>query len=164
MTKTLTVATEIQKVVLTEVLFAEMVSGFWKNARPADHFDSWRDVSVVVGTELGVVGFDRPRDYNFTNPDYFQRAEEKLMIVAKNVNPNITVKQLKNQLIMLNRIIGGRLKSVNGPVAKLSRGRKTVTGVAGVVKSTTTAKSVVRKVAANIVDENTTSNVKAIAA
>ena len=70
MSKTLTVATEVQKAVFEKVLLGEIASGFWKNARPADHADSWKGVQVVVGTDLGSAGFDVPRNYNFVNPDF----------------------------------------------------------------------------------------------
>ena len=124
MSKTLTVATEVQKAVFEKVLLGEIASGFWKNARPADHADSWKGVQVVVGTDLGSAGFDVPRNYNFVNPDFFRKAENALMEAAKTADENITVKKLKKQLISLNQILGARLKEVGGAVTKLPRGRK----------------------------------------
>lgn len=154
MTKILTVANLVQKVVLQQVLSGEIATGFWKNARPADHADSWKGVDIVVGTDLGATGFDVPRNYNFVNPDFFRKTEDRLMEVAKSANPDITVKQLKKQLISLNQIIGSRLKEVGGQVTKLPRGRKQSVDVPNVTetKKTTTSKVTVRKVAANIVD------------
>ena len=113
MSRTLTVATEVQKAVFTQVLLGEIATGFWKNARPADHADSWKNVEITVGSELGAVGFDVPRNYNFVNPDFFRKAEDKLMNAAKTVNPDITVKQLKKQLISLNQILGARLNTIH---------------------------------------------------
>jgi hypothetical protein len=151
MSKILTVATSVQAAVFTEVLLAEIATGFWKNARPADHADSWKGVDVVVGTELGSSGFDVPRNYNFVNPDFFRKAEDRLMAAAKVVNPDITVKQLKKQLISLNQILGARLKEIGGVVTKLPRGRKQpVESVSTATKKTT--KSSVRKVAVNFVE------------
>jgi hypothetical protein len=135
MAKILTVSSLVQKAVLEQVLFAEMQNGFWKNARPADHADYWKGVQIqVVSADapsemLGAAGFDVPRNYNFVNPDFFRKAEDKLMAAASLVQPGITVKQLKKQLITLNQIIGARLKEVGGTVAKLSRGRKQVDSV-----------------------------------
>jgi hypothetical protein len=151
MSKILTVATDVQQAVLTNVLLSEIATGFWKNARPADHADSWKGISVVVGTDLGATGFEVPRNYNFVNPDFFRKAEDRLMEVAKTVNPDITVKQLKKQLISLNQILGARLKEIGGAVTKLPRGRKTPTeAVAPTEKKT--SKSSVRKVMAVIVE------------
>lgn len=151
MTKTLTVATQVQQVVFTEVLLGEIATGFWKNARPADHADSWKGVRINVGTDLGSNGFDVPRNYNFVNPDFFRKAEDKLMEAARTVNPDITVKQLKKQLISLNQILGARLKEIGGTVTKLPRGRKQPAEVsAPSVKKT--VKSSVRKVLANVVE------------
>jgi hypothetical protein len=151
MTKILTVATEVQKAVLEQALIAEIRAGFWKNARPADHADSWKGIEIVVGTELGTVGFDMPRNYNFVNPDFFRKAEESLMAVAKTVNPDITVKQLKKQLIALNQVLGSRLKAVGGEVTKLPRGRKLrVEVTSSPVKKTFT--TTVRKMAVNFVE------------
>lgn len=151
MTKTLTVASQVQQVVFTEVLLGEIATGFWKNARPADHADSWKGVHVQVGTDLGSHGFDVPRNYNFVNPDFFRKAEDKLMEAASTVNPDITVKQLKKQLISLNQILGARLKEIGGTVTKLPRGRKQPTEAsAPSVKKT--VKSSVRKVLANVVE------------
>lgn len=148
MSKILTVATQAQKVVLENVLLGEIATGFWKNARPADHADSWKGVEITIGADLGAAGFDVPRNYNFVNPDFFRRAEEKLMEAAKTVNPDITVKQLKKQLISLNQILGARLKEVGGVVTKLPRGRKQPAGDTPVVAEKKTAKATVRKVPA----------------
>ena len=156
MAKILTVATEVQKVVLEQVLFAEIATGFWKNARPADHADSWKGVSVDVGPELGPRGFDVPRNYNFVNPDFFSKMEDRLMEAAKTANPDITVKQLKKQLICLNQILGSRLVEVGGAVKKLSRGRKQATDATVVTSSKGTNKPTVRKVAVNFVEQPTT--------
>ena len=153
MSKTLTVATEVQKTVFTEILLGEIATGFWKNARPADHADSWKGVTLVVGSDLGANGFEVPRNYNFVNPGFFRKAEEKLMTSAKTINADITVKQLKKQLISLNQILGARLKEIGGAVTKLPRGRKQPSET--IVKSTKSAKSTVRKVVANIVDAST---------
>lgn len=154
MTKKLTVATEVQKTVFVEVLLDEIATGFWKDARPADHADSWKDVNVVVGEELGADGFEVPRNYNFVNPDFFRRTEDKLMAAARLAKPDITVKQLKKQLISLNQILGSRLKEIGGTVTKLPRGRKQTdaTSTTSTKKST---KSTVRRVAANIVEPTT---------
>ena len=153
MTKTLVVATAAQKAVFEQVLLQEMAHGFWKNARPADHADYWKGVkiSVVQDNELGPHGFDVPRNYNFVNPDFFRKIEDKLMAAAETAQPGITVKQLKKQLISLNQIIGRRLKEVGGTVSKLPRGRKQPSEVsfAPVKKTATTS---VRKVMANIVE------------
>jgi hypothetical protein len=150
--KILTVATEVQAVVLTEILLGEIATGFWKNARPADHADYWKGVVVQVGSDLGPNGFEVPRNYNFVNPDFFQKAETNLMNVAKTVNPDITIKQLKKQLISLNQILGSRLKEIGGSVMKLPRGRKTP--VDPVITTTTEkkTKASVRKAAATFVE------------
>lgn len=152
MTKTLTLATEVQKVVLEQVLIDELIRGFWKNARPADHADAWKDVKLVVGINLGTSGYDMPRNYNFVNPDFFKKAEERLMAAAKTASPDITVKQLKKQLISLNQILGSRLKEIGGAISKLPRGRKLVTEVATPSAVKKTASTSVRRVAANIVE------------
>ena len=150
MNKTLTVVTEVQKVVFTQVLLPEITTGFWKNARPADHAESWLNVSVVVGSDLGPSGFDVPRNYNFVNPEFFTKAEGHLLDVARSVNADITVKQLKKQLISLNQIIGSRLKEIGGVVTKLPRGRKQ--GASDTRTLVRNSKNTVRRVAANIVD------------
>lgn len=130
-----------------QVLLTEIATGFWKNARPADHAESWQGVNIKVGADLGASGFEIPRNYNFVNPDFFKKAEDRLMEAAKTANPDITVKQLKKQLISLNQILGSRLKEVGGAVTKLPRGRKQTTdATAPSVKKT--AKANVRRAAA----------------
>lgn len=150
MSKTLTVATEVQKAVFEKVLLGEIASGFWKNARPADHADSWKGVQVVVGTDLGSAGFDVPRNYNFVNPDFFRKAENALMEAAKTADENITVKKLKKQLISLNQILGARLKEVGGAVTKLPRGRKAP--AAAKTEDTNTSTTTVRKAMATFAE------------
>ena len=150
--KVLTVATEIQKTVFEKALMPEIAVGFWKNARPADHADYWKGVEVVVGTQLGVSGFEAPRNYNFVNPEFFQKAKDKLMEAATSVNPDITEKQLKKQLISLNQIIGSRLKEIGGSVTKLRRGRKQPTTQVTQTVETKNSKVTVKKAMANIVN------------
>lgn len=152
--KVLTVGTDVQVAVLTQVLLGEIATGFWKNARPADHADYWKGVQIVVGSELGASGFEMPRNYNFVNPDFFTKAEERLMVAARTVNPDITAKQLKKQLISINQILGSRLKEVGGSVSKLPRGRKqpSITSVTSTSGEKTTKPSV-RKVAAVFAEE-----------
>lgn len=133
--KVLTVATAVQAAVFNEVLLGEIATGFWKNARPADHADYWKGVEVVVGTELGATGFEVPRNYNFVNPEFFQKNEAALMAAAQTAQTDITVKQLKKQLITLNQVIGSRVKEVGGTVTKLHRGRKAVAVAAETVAS-----------------------------
>jgi len=155
MSKSLVVATEVQKAVFEQVLLTEFSSGFWKNTRPADHADYWKGVEVLVGTTLGPSGFEVPRNYNFVNPVFFTKAQDSLMAVAKSVNADITVKQLKKQLISLNRIIGARLKEVNGQISKLSRGRKSVESTEPQTVKKTSSNSV-RKMRVQIVDQEST--------
>lgn len=155
MSKVLVVASEVQKAVFEQFLLNEFTSGFWKNTRPADHADYWKGVDVQVGITFGPSGFEVPRNYNFVNPVFFEKAQDGLMEVAKSVCPDITVKQLKKQLISLNRIIGARLKEANGPVSKLSRGRKSVESSEPQVVKKTTSNSV-RKMRVQIVDEPVT--------
>jgi hypothetical protein len=151
--KKLVVATDVQRAVLEQVLLGEIATGFWKNARPADHADYWKGVDISIGTDLGASGFEMPRNYNFVNPDFFSKTEDRLMAAAKTVNPDITVKQLKKQLITLNQILGARLKEIGGTVAKLPRGRKQpVESQPTTVKK---AASTVRKVAATFVEPET---------
>lgn len=154
MSKILTVATEVQKAVFEQVLLNEIATGFWKNARPADHADSWKGVTLIIGADLGSSGFNVPRNYNFVNPDFFRKTEDKLMSAAKTVNPDITVKQLKKQLIALNQILGARLKEIGGVITKLPRGRKQPSETIAPV-SVKKSKTTVRKVAANFVTEQT---------
>ena len=140
-TKVLIVASAVQKAVLEQVLLQEIATGFWKEARPADHADSWKGVSIEVGTQLGAQGFDIPRNYNFVNPDFFKKAEAKLLEAAKTVEPEITAKSLKKHLLELNQILGGRFKEVGGVITKLPRGRKAEeTETKTVVKAATTTR------------------------
>ncbi len=152
MQKVLKVATSVQKAVFDKVILSQIASGFWKNARPADHADSWKGVEIVVSTDLGAQGFDVPRNYNFVNPDFFRMNEGALMAAAQEVDPNITVKKLKKQLISLNQIVGSRLKELGGTVSKLPRGRKPSTTV---TTKQDEVKTIVRKVPVNFVEETT---------
>ena len=150
MSKILTVSSDVQKVVFEKILLSQISSGFWKNARPADHADNWKGVEIVVGTELGATGFDIPRNYNFVNPDFFPLQEEAMLEVAKEVDPDITTKKLKKHLLTLNQILGARIKTAGGTIAKLSRGRK---APAAPKQDSPTKTSTVRRAMAQIVEE-----------
>lgn len=147
--KVLTVATAVQKAVLENVLLSEIASGFWKNARPADHADNWKGVEIKVGVQYGATGFEIPRNYNFVNPDFFGRAGKKMLDAALVADANITEKALKKQLILLNKILGGRITEANGPEKKLPRGRKAEDADVS-TKTTTKASTTVKRVAANV--------------
>ena len=147
--KVLTVATAVQKTVLEKVLLTEIASGFWKNARPADHADNWKGVEIKVGVQYGASGFEIPRNYNFVNPDFFSRAGKKMLDAALEADSNITEKALKKQLILLNKILGGRITEANGPEKKLPRGRKQSEEEVS-TKTTTKASTTVKRVAANV--------------
>ena len=156
MAKVLVVSSLVQKAVFEQVLLAEMQNGFWKNARPADHADYWKQVKLQVVEDDGVMalgphGFEVPRNYNFVNPDFFRKAEDRLMAAAESAHAGTTGKQLKKQLITLNQIIGTRIKEVGGPVTKLSRGRKQATEIVS-APAKKVGTSSVRKVMANIVE------------
>lgn len=154
MQKTFTVATEIQKVLLEQVLFQEMERGFWKGVRPEDHFDSWRGVQVVIGMNLGASGFEVPRNYNFANPEFLTKMSNRLVEAAQSVNKNVTLKQVKRQLISLSQITGGRLKDLGGEITKLRRGRKTQPE-SSVTEKKLSSNVVIRKAVANIVETET---------
>lgn len=154
--KVLTVATEVQKAIFEQVLRQEIATGFWKNGRPADHADSWKGVEVVVGTKFGASGFEVPRNYNFVNPDFYEKASKRILDAALTVDANVTEKQVKKQLITLNLIVGGRLKEQGGEVTKLPRGRKADPDAAAAPKTASkTSKATVRRAAAVIAPEAT---------
>jgi hypothetical protein len=127
--KILIVASVVQKAVLEQVIFSQIADGFWKNNRKAaEHAKAWAGVRVTVspekGSKLGAVGFAVPRNYNFVNPAFLKACEPQMLDAAKTVQPDMTTKYLRRQLIQLSRIVGGRIKEVGGPISKLNRGRK----------------------------------------
>ena len=104
----------------------------------------------MVGEKYGVTGFEIPRNYNFVNPVFFTAAKDALMATAQSVSPDITVKQLKKQLIALNQIIGSRLNDKDASLIKLKRGRKAVTNTQQKIVNTV----VVKKAMANIIENS----------
>lgn len=127
MTKKFTVASQVQKAVFEKILLNELSDGFWKMAKPKDHAEVWNNVEILVSTAtgtVGAVGFASARNYNFVNPEFYKKNENALLAAAQEVDPLITPKSLKKHLIQLNQIIGARQEKADGPVTKLSRGRK----------------------------------------
>jgi hypothetical protein len=158
--KILTVATDVQKAIFEQVLRQEIATGFWKNGRPADHADSWKGVEVVVGSQFGPSGFTVPRNYNFVNPDFYEKSgvKDRILKAAQSVDANVTEKQVKKQLINLNLIVGGRIKEQGGEITKLPRGRKPDQTVAAPKTSSKTSKATVRRAAAVIQSEEETTS------
>ena len=151
--KVLTVATAVQKAVMEKVLLAEIATGFWKNARPADHADYWKGVEIKVGTVLGASGgLEIPRNYNFVNPTFTAKSLKAMLDAAHTADPALTENALKKQLLSLNQIIGGRLVEIGGEVKKLPRGRKNTTE-ATEVKETKTTSTTTRRAAVNFAAE-----------
>lgn len=151
MEKVLTVATEVQKAIFEQVLIKEILSGFWKDVKPLNHGAQWSDVRVVLGPNLGLTGFTAPRSYNFVNPKFIKRSQNKLLEAAKAVNPEITPKQVKRQLISLNHIIALRLKEIGGEIIKTKRAKKSAKSVS--TREKKTANVTVRKVMATFLED-----------
>lgn len=124
MSKILYVSSAVQAALMTQVFIPELIDGFWKNHRPAGHGEVWRDVEVKVSEngELGPVGFDAPRNYNFLNLDFALPNEARLVAVAQSAKANSNFKSVKKELIELGRIVGARLASRDATPVKLFRG------------------------------------------
>ena len=124
MTKQLYVASQVQAILLKEILINEIINGYWSTHRPANHGDYWVDVEVSVSSDgnLGGVNFTSPRAYNFTNPEFLLPNTDALIQCAQKVKPSTTFKSLKSELIELSQIVGGRLSNKNLPPVKLFRG------------------------------------------
>lgn len=124
MSKILYVSSAVQAALMTQVFIPELIDGFWKNHRPAGHGEVWRDVEVKVSEngELGPVGFDAPRNYNFLNLDFALPNEARLVAVAQSAKANSNFKSVKKELIELGRIVGARLASRDATTVKLFRG------------------------------------------
>lgn len=124
MSKILYVSSAVQAALMSQVFIPELIDGFWKNHRPAGHGDVWRDVEVKVSEngELGPVGFEAPRNYNFLNLDFALPNEARLVAVAQSVKSNSNFKSVKKELIELGRIVGSRLASRDATPVKLFRG------------------------------------------
>lgn len=150
MQKILSVETEIQKAIFENVLLPEITSGFWKNVRPYNHADFFKDVSVMLGQNLGTFGFKCSRSYNFINPDFFKKNEERLLNVAQQINKNITKRQLRKQLISLNEILKSRQGEVNDDGVKPSRRKRNPSTAVTIKKKS--GNVMVRRVMANIID------------
>lgn len=124
MSKILYVSSAVQAALMSQVFIPELIDGFWKNHRPAGHGDVWRDVEVKVSEDgqLGPVGFEAPRNYNFLNLDFALPNEARLVAVAQSAKSNSNFKSVKKELIELGRIVGARLASRDATPVKLFRG------------------------------------------
>lgn len=119
--KVVTVATAAQKAMMESILIPEMSHGFWGKNK-SDTVELWSNVEVKLGTELGLVGFKPTRNYNFLNAEFMEQFSDSLISIARSVDPEMTSKQLRKQLILLNQIVGLRVSPVGGEPTKLNRG------------------------------------------
>lgn len=124
MSKILLVSSEIQAALLTQVFIPELTDGFWKEHRPAGHGEVWRDVEVKVSKDgnLGPVGFNFARTYNFLNPAFAVAQYDNLVAVAQSVKESANLKSVKKELTELSRIVGGRQADREASPVKLFRG------------------------------------------
>lgn len=139
--KKLYVSSPVQAALLKEVLIPEMVTGFWKDHRPADHAAQWADVEIIVSDSdvLGAVDFTIPRLYNFVNPDFIKPNEARLVEAAIAIKASSNFRSVKKELIELSRIVGGRLTDKNGIPTKANRGNNKAGTVQDTVKKAKTA-------------------------
>lgn len=157
MSKQLFVASEVQAALLKDLLIPEMANGFWKNHRPANHAEQWKDVEIIVSdtNALGPVDFVIPRLYNFVNPDFIKPNEARLVAIAQTIKPASNFRSVKKELIELSRIVGGRLTDKEGTPTKANRGNnKPITAEDGqtAVKKAATAikRTAVKKTDPNV--------------
>ena len=124
MAKTLFVSSEIQAVLLKEILIPAMIDGFWKSHRPVGHGAQWSDVDILVSEDdfLGAVDFVPPRLYNFINPEFMLENSELLLNTAQKIKQSINIRSIKKELSELSQIVGGRIKSKSAEPTKLFRG------------------------------------------
>lgn len=124
MSKILYVASQVQAALMNEIFIPELIEGFWKNHRPLGHGMIWSDVQVKVTEDgnLGPVGFQTPRNYNFLNPDFIFPNEERLVLCAQSAKGTSNFKSIKKELIELGRIVGSRLTAIDAKPVKLFRG------------------------------------------
>lgn len=125
MSKQLLVSSQLQAVLMNELLLDHIKTGFWKDQRPAGHGLQWEGVKVVV-SDTNIVGptggFKPTRFYDFLNPEFTKLYEDHLVQVASTVKPGIKFKALKKELIELARIIGGRMTDKTKEPARVYRG------------------------------------------
>lgn len=140
-TKQLYISSHVQAALLKEILIPEMITGFWKNHRPADHAAQWAAVEIVVSDseKLGAYNFTIPRLYNFVNPDFIKPNEARLVEVAQAIKATSNFRSVKKELIELSRIVGGRLTDKNGIPTKANRGNNKSGTVQEAVKKAKTA-------------------------
>ncbi len=124
MAKQIYVSSQVQAVLLKEVLIPQMENGFWKDHRPAEHYKQWQDVEIIVSSNdgLGFVDFKAPRTYNFVNPDFIKPNEKLLVEAAQRAKASSNFRSVKKELIELSRIVGGRLTSKSMQPTKANRG------------------------------------------
>lgn len=142
MAKQIRVSSAVQAALLKDVLIPQMIDGYWKNHRPANHGDQWKDVEVLVADTdvLGAVDFKIPRLYNFVIPEFIKPNEALLVATAQAIKPSSNFRSVKKELIELSRIIGGRLTDKNGVITKANRGNNKDTIVDTVKKAKITVK------------------------
>lgn len=121
--KQLFVSSEVQVILLKEIILQEMKNGYWKNHRPVNHAFAWDDVQFVVSNDkLGPENFIIPRTYNFTNPEFLIPNQDKIIQIVSKIKPNYKFKMIKRELVKLSQIVGGRLTNNNSLPIKAYRG------------------------------------------
>lgn len=125
MSKQLIVSSQIQAVLLTEVLLPEIKDGYYTDLRPIGHSAMWEGVEIVVadGTQVGPVGWVPMKAYGFLNPEMVAKVgEAKFVAAAQTVKPGITFKALKKELLELSHILNGRMTDKTVAPMKAFRG------------------------------------------
>jgi hypothetical protein len=124
MSKILYVETAVQQAALVDILIPAIISGFWSTHRPAGHGDVFKDVAVLLTTDgqLGPVGFEGRRNYDFKNLDFRYEHEKVLLALLEShgLAPKMSV--LNKLLVELGIIVNSRKKSVTDTPIKIYRG------------------------------------------
>ena len=119
--KKLHVSNEVQKALFDKLLKDEIINGFWTSITNMEEIKAtWSDVECEINGKLGPVNFKISRNYNFANPNFIKIYKDTLISIASKVIPGIKFSEVKEQLISLNRIVGGRMKEIDGPIEKMN--------------------------------------------
>lgn len=100
-------ANRIQAMLFKVEMQGQISDGHWENSMPYGHYKvaSSADVAFSDNSNThGCHGFSPQRKYNFANRDLFEVVGDRMLEMAKEIDPNHTKRDLMRDLKEINRI------------------------------------------------------------
>jgi hypothetical protein len=106
---TLAVRNQVQAALFEKELKGQLSDGMWENSSPREHWKPWCSAEVIVDPENVGRDFYADKDnYNFNSTFLLECVRDRMLALAQEVDPDLTMADLRRELKDLKTIVRTR--------------------------------------------------------